>query len=145
MVSKVIGTTTCNFNLFKTLVKVVRFDYRLVDKLGRTAIHTAVWSSNINVIKIINYIDKDIKNIPDHYGILPTIYAALLGDKRLLLYFIDIRAQIKTSIPISKAAIKKFSPLLKNIEKLTQGVEDQSELIKLQSVIKQLQSDFTLE
>ena len=143
VVSKVIGTTSCNLNLFKTLIKIVKFDYKLVDKLGRTAIHTAVWTSNINIIKIINYIDKDIKDIPDHYGILPSIYAALLGNKKLLLYFIDIKSKIKTNIPISKAAIKKFSPLLKNIEKLTLEVDDKSELQKIQIVRKQLIQDFT--
>ncbi|MEA3290669.1 MAG: ankyrin repeat domain-containing protein [Campylobacterota bacterium] len=144
VVSKIIGNTTCNIELFKTLVKVVRFDYRLTDKLGRTAIHTAVWSSNINVIKIINYIDKDIKDIPDNYGILPTIYAALLGDRRLLLYFLDIKSKIKTNTPISRAAVKKFSPLLKNIEKLTHGVEDKTNLQKINIVIKQLKEDFIL-
>lgn len=144
VVSKVIANTKCNLELFKTLVKVVRFDYRIVDKLGRTAFHTAVWSSNINVMKIIDLIDRDIKNIPDCYGILPSIYAALLGNKNLVLYFISAKAKIKTDIPISKAAIKKFSPLLKNIEKLTADIENESDLRNIKIVIRQLQKDFVL-
>lgn len=144
VISKVIAKTKCNFNLFKTLVKVVRFDYRLTDKLGRTAIHTAVWNGNIDVIKIINYIDKDIKDIPDHYGILPCIYAALMGDKELLLYFVDIKAKIRTDKPISQAAVRKFSPLLKNIENLLCEDDPLNEKRKINIVIKQLQKDFTL-
>lgn len=145
VVSKVIGKTPCNLELFKTLVKVIRFDYKLVDKLGRTPIHTAIWSGNLEVIKIINYIDKDIKDIPDHYGILPVIYAALLGNKELVLYFIGLKAKLSTKAPISKSAIKKFSPLLKNIEKLTEGVEANSDdMHNIKIVIKQLQKDFVL-
>lgn len=145
VVSKVIGKTPCNFELFKTLVKVVRFDYKLVDKLGRTAIHTAVWSSNLNVIKVINYIDKDIKDIPDNYGILPVIYAALLGDSKLVLYFINSKAKLSTKAPISKSAIKKFSPLLKNIAKLREGIEPFSDdMHNIEIVTRQLQKDFVL-
>jgi ankyrin repeat protein len=145
VVSKVIGKTSCNIELFKILVKVVKFDYYLVDKLGRTVIHTAVWSSNIEVIKIINYIKSDIKDIPDHYGILPVIYAALLGDRELVLYFIEVKAKLSTKAPISKSAIKKFSPLLKNIQKLTEGLdEDSDDMYNIKIVIGQLKKDFVL-
>ena len=145
VISKVIGTTTCNVNLFKTLIKIVRFNYKVVDKLGRTTIHTAVWSSNLNVIKIVNYIEKDILNTPDNYGILPVIYAALLGDKKLVMLFIDLKAKLRTDISISRAAIRKFSPLLKNLEKLTLNIEDINELKNMNSVISQVKRDFTID
>ena len=145
VVSKVIGTTTCNIKLFKTLIKIVRFNYKVVDKLGRTAIHTAVWSSNLNVVKIVNYIDKDIKDTPDNYGILPIIYAALLGDRRLVMLFIDLKAKLRTDIPVSVAAIKKFTPMLKNLDKLRENVEDKDKLGQIDKVISQVRKNFDLK
>lgn len=144
-VSKIIATTPCNIKLFKSLVKVVRFNYALVDKLGRTAIHTAVWKGYTNVIRIINFVDPKIKNMPDHYGILPIVYAALLGNQKLVLTFIDIKAKATTDMCISQAAIKKFRPMLKNLEKLTQNIEDPLQLRQIKKVTDKIKSDFELD
>jgi ankyrin repeat protein len=145
VVSKIVAQTPCNKKLFKALLKRVRFDYKIVDKLGRSILHSAVWSNNIEVIKLINPIDSDIKNIPDHYGILPSIYAALIGNKNLLLYLIEIKAKLKTDKTISQAAIKKFSPLLKNLEKLKSETINTHEMNMIFSVEQHLRKDFIIK
>jgi len=144
VISKIVAQTPCNRNLFKALLKRVRFNYKIVDKLGRTVIHSAVWSNNLEVIKLINHIDSDIKNTPDHYGILPSIYAALIGNKKVLLYFIELKSKIKTHRAISQAAIKKFSPLLKNIEKLKSEAVNTNELTIINTIMQQLKKDFVI-
>jgi len=143
--NKIIATTPCNLKLFKTLVKVVKFDYTLVDKLGRTAIHNSVWKGNSNIVRIINFIDPNIKDIPDNYGILPIVYAALTGNQNLVLTFIDIKAKSTLEICISQAAIKKFTPMLSNLDKLTNNIEDKLQLRQLSNVIKTIKNDFNLE
>jgi len=145
VVSKIVAQTSCNKKLFKALLKRVRFDYKIVDKLGRTVIHSAVWSNNMEVIKLINQIDSDIKNIPDHYGILPSIYAALIGNKKVLLCLVELKSKIKTQQAISQAATKKFSSLLKNIERLKKETINQSESTIINAVMRQLQQDFSVE
>lgn len=145
VVSKIVAQTKCNKELFKSLIKRVRFDYKIVDKLGRSVLHSAVWSDNLEVIQLVNNIDSDIKNIPDHYGILPSIYAALIGNKRLLLYFVEIKGKIKTNQVISQGAIKKFSPLLKNIEKLKTQTNNNYETQIILSTLQQLKKDFVIK
>lgn len=142
VVSKILFTTPCNINLFRTLVKVVKFDYTIADQLGRTAMHTAVWKGNSNVIRIINHIDPKIKELPDNYGILPMVYAALLGNQKLVLMFIDIKAKPSLDKWIAKAAIEKFKPMLANLDKLTLGLKDPTSVIQINSVINQIKKDF---
>lgn len=144
VVSKIIAKTSCNINLFKSLIKRVRFDYKVVDKLGRSVIHSAVWSGRVDVLKMINHIDPDIKNVSDHYGILPVIYASLIGNKEVLLSLIKLKTQVKTKKPISQAAIRKFSPLLKNIEKLIEDSINESEKRVMIGISKQLEIDFVI-
>ncbi len=142
VICKLLFETPCNINLFKTLVQVVKFDYTIADQLGRTAIHTAVWKGNTNIIRIINHIDIRIKNIPDNYGILPIVYAALLGNQELVLMFIDIKAKPTLDKWIAKSAIEKFKPMLANLDKLTHGLKDTGSLIQINNVVNQIRKDF---
>ncbi|MEA3289680.1 MAG: ankyrin repeat domain-containing protein [Campylobacterota bacterium] len=142
-VSKIIATTPCNLKLFKTLVKVAKFDYTISDKLGRTPMHSAVWKGRSSIIRIINFIDPRIKDIPDNYGILPLVYAALLGNQEVVLTFVDIKAKSTISDSyISQAAIKKFKPMLKNLATLTKGIDDSLHLRQINKVIQNIRADF---
>lgn len=141
-VSKIIATTPCNLNLFKILIKVIKFDYTIADKLGRTAMHSAVWKGNSNVVKIINFIDSSVKNKTDNYGILPITYAALLGNQELVLTFTSLKSISTTDFYILPAAIKKFTPLLSNLDKLTLDINDPQKLKQLDTVIEDVKNDF---
>lgn len=135
-------STECNEELFKVLTKVVLFDYTLADNLGRTVIHNAVWGNKPNIIEIIEQISPQIINQADGYGILPITYAALLGNTELVLLFINHGSNIHSNKKIAKQAIKKFSPMLKNLVNLTEDVKDQSDLNHIQTVIEQTKKDF---
>jgi len=138
---KVVGTQ-CDEKLFDILIKVVRFDYTLVDKLGRSVIHNAVWGNKKNIIKKIASHSKESINIADNYNILPMIYAALLGNKDLVLEFLKLGSFIHSNKKIEAKAIKKFSPMLKNLDKLVKDVEDPSDLNNLETVAAQVKKDF---
>ena len=144
VINKIIGTR-CNKYLFETLTQVVLFDYKITDKLGRSVIHTAVWSDKRNAIIRIHEIDSSIINIADNYGILPITYAALLGNQELVLLFIDLGSNIKSGIEISKAAVKKFHLMVKNLEKLNSNLRDETEARKMRMVIEQVHKDFNIE
>ncbi len=144
-VSKIVATTPCNIKLFKTLIRIVKFDYTIVDKLGRTVVHSAVWKGNRDIVKIINIIDSSIKDIPDNYGILPITYAALLGNQELVLTFISMKAKTTTDVCVVPGAVKKFSPMLKNLDKLTHNIKNKLLLRQVNDVIEAVKSDFELE
>jgi len=137
-------TTNCNKHLFDILTQVVLFDYEITDKLGRSVIHTAVWGDKRIAMKRIHLINRKIVNIPDDYGILPITYAALLGNQDLVLLFISFGANIKSGMNISPAAIKKFSPMLKNLDKLNDDISDKITMQKMNIVIDQVKRDFNL-
>jgi len=43
--------TPCDEKLFDILTTVVPFNYTIVDQLGRSVIHNAVWGNKKNIIK----------------------------------------------------------------------------------------------
>jgi ankyrin repeat protein len=135
-------TTECNLKLFKILTDVVRFDYKITDNLGRTIIHNAVWQDNIDIIKIVNNAAIGIINMEDRYGITPIYYAALLGNEILVSQFFDLGAKITTEGKIDPKAIKKFKPMLKNLAKLKEKVEDLSLRKRIDSLTEQIEVKF---
>jgi len=135
--------TECNLKLFKILTDVVKFDYSMTDNLGRTVIHNAVWHDNVEVIKIINKLAHETINKEDIYGITPIYYAALLGHKKLVSSFFDLGAKITISGKIDLKAIKKFSPMLKNLEKLLIDLNDASLENRMKSLIEQIEAKFS--
>jgi len=138
---KVVGTP-CDEKLFDILTKVVPFNYTIVDKLGRSVIHNAVWGNKKNIIKKIATISKESINIEDNYNILPMVYATLLGNRDIVLEFLKLGSFIHSKKKIDPKAIKKFGPMLRNLEKLTEGVEDLSDLQNLNTVVEQVKKDF---
>jgi len=138
-------STPCNEEIFKVLTKVVLFDYTLADNLGRTVIHNAVWGDRTNLIEQIEHISPQIINQADNYGILPITYAALLGNKELVLLFISLGSNIHSNKKIAPQAIKKFSPMAKNLPKLLQDIESPSKLNHLQTIIEQTKKDFNIK
>jgi len=134
--------TECNLKLFKILTDVVKFDYTITDNLGRTVIHNAVWRDNSEVIKIINTIAHGSIDIEDNYGITPIYYAALLGNQSLVSQFFDLGATVTTKGAINPKAIKKFKPMLKNLEKLKHDIKDLALAQRMDSLIYEIEHKF---
>lgn len=140
---KVVGTK-CSIKLFKILTEVVRFDYSISDNLGRTVVHNAVWQDNTEVIKIVNKISPGIINVEDTYGITPIYYASLLGNQELVKQFFDLGATITTSSKLDTKAIKKFKPMLKNLAKLKEDLDDLALEQRINSLIIEIGKKFRI-
>ena len=139
-------STNCNEKLFDILTKVVRFDYTIVDKLGRSVIHTAIWNNKPNIIRKIHLIDAPVIDIADVYNMLPITYAALLGSQDLVILFIKMNGSLSSGKPVPPQAVKKFSPMLKNLPKLQVGIEDdESLLLRIKSLTDQIKRAFDVD
>lgn len=135
--------TDCGIALFDILTRSTTFDFKAQDKMGRTVVHEGVWNDQQMVIKRIHNLDFEVINIPDNYGILPITYAALLGNQKLVLFFLDLRSNIKSNVSVSEQAVKKFRSMLKNLSKLEDGLEDKDRIAHVQKVIDQILLDFS--
>ena len=137
-------STKCNEKLFDTLMTMVKFDYSLVDNLGRTVIHSAVWNGDIQIIKKLHKQDHTLIAKADYYGIIPIVYAALLGSKELVLLFIELKANKLETQAISQHAINKFSNMLKNLPKIKEGIENEKLIEKVDTLLYQIQLNFNV-
>ena len=142
--SKIALFHNCNLKLFRKLIEVTRHDYTSIDKMGRTIIHSCVWGNNIELLKLVYGVERNIQNIADNFNILPITYAALLGYKDMILEFLRKDANITSGKEISKKTKEEFQPMLKNINKLTENIEDKNDLRKLEIFKDQIIKDLSL-
>ena len=142
--SKVALTKECNLKLFRNLVDTTKFDYRSTDNLGRTIVHSCVWSNNIKLLNLIHSISSDIQNIPDNYNMLPITYSALFGHKEMVKEFLKKDAIVRNSQPIPKFLKEKFQPLLKNLSKLTLDCNNKDELVKIEVLKSEVERSLAL-
>ncbi|MEA2049285.1 MAG: ankyrin repeat domain-containing protein [Campylobacterota bacterium] len=142
--TKVALINNCNLKLFRKLIEVTRYDYTSIDNLGRTIIHSCVWSNNIELLNLVYGVGRNIQNISDNYNILPITYAGLLGNQKMVIEFLRRDAMIKSSKPITNGAKKRFQPMLKNLDKLLIDIENSDNIRKLNIFIEQTKKDFTL-
>ncbi len=134
----------CNLKLFRKLVELTKFDYMSVDNMGKTIIHLCVVSNNLELYNLVYGVERNIQNIADKYNILPITYAALFGRQQIVIDLLKKDTVINSGKPILESMKKKLQPMIKNLEKLSNGVEDpillrQIDILKEQTV-KDLQS-----
>jgi len=137
-----IMSTPCDEKLFDVLTKVVRFNYTIVDDKGRSVIHNAVWTNKPTIIKKIVQISPSTLNVTDNYGLLPITYASLLGNQELVLLFLELGSNIRGNKEITPSAIRKFSPMLKNLKKIKLNIIDSERIKKIDTLIEQIARDF---
>jgi ankyrin repeat protein len=133
----------CNLQLFRKLNEVARYDFTKVDKLGRTILHSCVWGGNLELLKLIYSMEESILNVPDKLNILPITYAALFGNKEIVLELLKKDALVTTEKDIPDSVKKRFKPLLKNLKVLVVDVEDKDILNKLKILLSQVVRDLT--
>lgn len=137
-----VTATDCNLKLFSILVSTVKFNYTITDNLGRTVVHNCVWHNKPEIIKIVAKTAPEIINAEDIYNIPALYYAALLGNKFLVSLFFNLGASIPNSGRVDPRAVKKFKPMLKNLDKLLENVDDQSELGKYKTIADTIKGKF---
>jgi ankyrin repeat protein len=114
----------CNIRLFRKLVELTKLDYMSVDNMGKTIIHACVMSNNTELYNFVYGVERNIQNIADQYNILPITYAALLGRQEIVLDLLKKDTIINSGKPIAQSMKEKLKPMIKNLDKLSEGVED---------------------
>jgi ankyrin repeat protein len=144
--SKVALIPNCNLKLFRKLIEVTRHDYTSIDNMGRTIMHSCVWSNNIELLKLVYGVERNIQNIPDNYNILPITYAALFGKFEIVNEFLRKDAIITSGLAITKAIKEKFRPLVTNLNNLIEKIDpEDKDLIRKFGILKeQIEKDFKL-
>lgn len=139
-----IMSTKCDPLLFEILTKIVLFDYTVTDFQGRTVVHNAVWANKPNIIKKICLTSPTAMNTTDEYEMLPITYAALLGHQKLVILFLAMGSKIRGAKELPANALKKFSPMLRNLRKLKVDIKDKELIKKIDILIEQIIRDFKL-
>jgi hypothetical protein len=116
--TKIATIEDCNKQLFAKLREVSRYDFKTTDNLGRTIMHACIWGKNLELLKVIHNIDDTLMNTPDKLNILPITYAALFGNKEIVIELIKKESFISSKKEIPDSVKKKFRPLLKNLKNL---------------------------
>ena len=137
--SKIISSN--NMSAFRVLLSLNKFDFFLKDNRGFTLIHDCLAISNVTIIRLIDQIKPDLKNIPDNIGLLPITYSAIFGNIKLVLLFMDLQSHFTSGMRLSEPAKAKFRPLLVNLDKLIS--DDTNEQHKLDILKEQIKKDFT--
>lgn len=129
--------------LYEALIDVARFKYDSRDKQGRTLVHHAVLNKNIEITRLIYNKNSDAVNIPDGYGILPIVYAALTKSfdiVELLLSFGTVI--IKAGKPIPPAVKIKFAKMVESVDTIKQKTNNRDLLRKINILTDQIKEDF---
>jgi hypothetical protein len=95
-------------------------------------------------LPIIIALDCDVLNIPDHLGLLPIAYAALMGNSKFVLELIKLNSHITSKKRVASQAIEKFSKLLPNLDKLKVEIFDHDDLRKINILTNQIKKDFNV-
>ena len=133
--------TSNNMNAFRVLFALNKFDFFIQDNKGFTLIHDCIATSNETVIKLIDQIKPSLKNISDKIGLLPITYAALFGNLKLVMLFINLESNFTSAKKLSQPAKERFKPLLVNLDKLVS--DDDNIQHKLDVLKEQIIKDFT--
>ncbi len=133
----------CNISLFRQLVEITKYDYKIRDNRGRTIMHSCVWGDNLELISIIYSIENEIQNMFDNYNILPITYAALLGNRKIVKEFLRTESNISSGKKIPQLIINNFKPMMKNLDRLTNTYDDNADYArKFNILIDTIKKDF---
>ena len=141
--TKIATIENCNKQLFAKLKEVSRYDFKTVDNLGRTIMHACIWGKNLELLKVVHGIDENLMNVPDKLNLLPITYAAIFGNRDIVIELIKKKSFMSSKKDIPVSVKKKFRPLLKNLKKLVEDVDDAGIISKLKIVISQVIKDMT--
>ncbi|MEA2017596.1 MAG: ankyrin repeat domain-containing protein [Campylobacterota bacterium] len=142
--TKIALNKECNLKLFRKLIEVTKHDYSSTDNDGRTIIHACVWSNNIDLLKLTYGTNRNIHEITDKFNILPIAYAALFGHKDIAKEFLRRNTIVRSGEKVPKNIIKKFIPLLKNVENLNEDCVDEDKIKKIKILQEEVYRSFTL-
>jgi len=90
----------------------------VTDKKGRTLLHNAVWANDIEKVRFVIGIKKELLNIPDKLGIMPINYAVFFGNTELTYYLLSLNGYVNNLHEKQKTTLDFFRRFHKNVLKL---------------------------
>jgi ankyrin repeat protein len=142
--SEVLNNST-NHHLYSDLINTCQIKYDAVDKIGRTIMHQAVLSKNLEVVRMLQVKNFDVVNIADSYGILPITYATLLDDFEVVNELLKNKhIYIKSNKKISQPIKEKFAKMVSNVDNLKRHTLDKDLLRKITILTDQVKHDFKI-
>jgi len=119
------------------------------NKFGSTILHKVITAnSNEKLINLllerINSTAPECINITDNNHILPITYAALLGNQKIVTTLLNYDSKMGGKKELDKQVIKKFTPMLKNLKNLKDGIKEPDLEKRFDTLIIQIIRDFKL-
>ncbi|MGM0519790.1 MAG: ankyrin repeat domain-containing protein [Campylobacterota bacterium] len=120
-------------------------NFKSKDKKGRTYIHNAVWNNKVEILKKLAFIEKDLINEPDKFGLLPINYGVILGKKEAVLALIQMGAFLNNPNKVSEDYKYKFFAKLGKLGDLLNQKMTSSEKETLTKLVKNMQEELQVE
>ena len=119
--------------------------FKSIDKKGRTYIHNAVWNNKVEILKKLAFIEKDLINKPDKFGLLPINYGVILGKKEAVLALIQMGAFLNNPNKVSEDYKYRFFAKLGKLGDLLNQRMTQTEKETLTKLVKNMQEELQVE
>ena len=126
------------------LLLEMRADCFVTDKQGRSIIHTCIWKNTTKYFRLLHHYNKEIINLPDNYGIRPINYAAFMGKKDLVIEMLDVGALVNNLEKKDPKILQFLEKFHSNIKTLSKGIEDSSNVKKLDALAENMIKEFNI-
>ncbi len=126
------------------LLLEMRADCFVTDKQGRSIIHTCIWKNTTKYFRLLHHYNKEIINLPDNYGIRPIKYAAFMGKKDLVIEMLDVGALVNNLEKKDPKILQFLQKFHSNIKTISKGIEDSSNVKKLNALAENMIKEFNI-
>ena len=126
------------------LLLEMRADCFVTDKQGRSIFHTCIWKNTTKYFRLLHHYNKEIINLPDNYGIRPINYAAFMGKKDLVIEMLDVGALVNNLEKKDPKILQFLQKFHSNIKTLSKGIEDSSNVKKLDALAENMIKEFNI-
>ena len=126
------------------LLLEMRADCFVTDKQGRSIIHTCIWKNTTKYFRLLHHYNKEIINLPDNYGIRPINYAAFMGKKDLVIEMLDVGALVNNLEKKDPKILQFLQKFHSNIKTISKGIEDSSNVKKLNALAENMIKEFNI-
>lgn len=138
----------CMLNKKDSLVKLLienGASVNILDKSGKTLIHTAIFNDAEKYIDLIHKKDSEILNKIDNFGVTALNYCAFMGKIDLTLKLISLGAKIENDTPKSIKILEYLKKFHKNILAINFKITDTKEKVALSKLASNMIVEFNID
>ena len=138
----------CMINKKDSLVKLLienGASVNILDKSGKTLIHTAIFNDAEKYIDLIHKKDSEILNKIDNFGVTALNYCAFMGKIDLTLKLISLGAKIENDAPKSIKILEYLKKFHKNILAINFKITDTKEKVALSKLASNMIVEFNID